>query len=119
MPGPARDGASQGRPEAPFRIAGAASLVEWPEEVVAEDAEEGGGEGEPGERGSRTTAIASAGPVVWIMPNRPTAIDESPTMTVAALAVMTAPMRLPIPAQLRGHASWPSSSRKREIRKIV
>ena len=38
-------------------------------------------------------ATASAGPIVWIIPNWAKAIEPRPTITVAALALMTAPMR--------------------------
>ncbi len=38
-------------------------------------------------------ATARAGPTLRIIPNRATAMADSPTMTVAALAAMTPPMR--------------------------
>ncbi len=41
-------------------------------------------------------ATAIAGPVELIIWNSPKAIDAMPTITVAALAVITAPMRLTV-----------------------
>ena len=40
--------------------------------------------------------IARAGPVVWIMPKLATIIELRPTITVAAEAAMTAPIRLTV-----------------------
>jgi hypothetical protein len=63
--------------------------------------------------------MARAGPVVWIIPNRATTIDVRPTMTVAADAAITALMR---PTVTRRAVSWSlraSSSRKREMKKMV
>ena len=62
---------------------------------------------------------ARAGPVVWIMPNRATTIEVRPTITVAADAVMTALMRLTVTLSASSWLCLPSSSRKRDIRKIV
>ena len=41
-------------------------------------------------------ATAMAGPVDEIILKSPNAIEDMPTMTVAALAVMTAPIRLTV-----------------------
>ena len=57
------------------------------------------------------TVMASAGPMVWIMPKLAAAMAERPTMTVAALAVMTAPMRPTVTTAARSRATRPSSSR--------
>lgn len=63
--------------------------------------------------------IARAGPVVWIIPKRATSIEVKPTITVAAEAAMTALIRLMV-TRTASPGSWrPSSSRNREIRKIV
>ncbi len=64
-------------------------------------------------------AMASAGPVVWIIWNCPNAIEPRPTITVAALAVMTAPIRLTVACDAACQSPRLTSSRKREMRKIV
>ena len=63
--------------------------------------------------------MAIAGPVVWIIPNWPKTIEPSPTMTVAALAVMTAPIRFTVACDAACQSPRLTSSRNREIRKIV
>jgi len=63
--------------------------------------------------------MARAGPVVWIIPNRAASIDVKPTITVAAEAVMTAPIRLTVTLTASSLPFRPSSSRNREMRKIV
>ena len=63
--------------------------------------------------------IASAGPVVWIIPNRAATIEVRPTITVAADAVITALIRLTVTRTASSWSCRPSSSRNREIRKIV
>ena len=66
-----------------------------------------------------STARASAGPVVWNIPNWPTIIDPRPMTTVAALAAMTAPMRRTVAVTAASHEVPETSSRNRETRKIV
>ncbi len=56
------------------------------------------------------TATPRAGPVVWIILKSANAIAASPTMTVAALAVMTAPIRFTVSRTARCQSSCPTSS---------
>ena len=63
--------------------------------------------------------MARAGPVVWIIPNRATIIEARPTITVAAEAVMTALILLTVTRKASSWSCRPSSSRKRDIKKIV
>ena len=65
------------------------------------------------------TATASAGPVVWIMPKSANAIEPRPTMTVAALALITAPIRRTVARDASCQSPRATSSRKREMRKIA
>ncbi len=62
--------------------------------------------------------MASAGPMVWIMPKLAATIEVRPTITVAAEAAMTAPMRLTVTRTASSWACRPNSSRKRDTRKI-
>ncbi len=57
--------------------------------------------------------------MVWIIPNRAATMDVRPTITVAAEAVMTALMRLTVTLTASSRPLRPSSSRKREMKKIV
>ena len=63
--------------------------------------------------------MARAGPVVWIIPKLATIMELRPTMTVAAEAAMTAPMRLTVTRTASAWLLRPSSSLNRDIRKIV
>ena len=63
--------------------------------------------------------MASAGPVVWIIPKSPNAIAPRPTMTVAALALMTAPIRPTVVLAASCQSPFATSSRNREIRKMA
>ena len=62
-----------------------------------------------------TTASAIAGPIVCSMMKSPVAMNDRATITVAPLAVMTAPMALMVTmiASLR-ESCRPNSSRKRD-----
>ncbi len=57
------------------------------------------------------TATPSAGPVVRIISKSANAIAARPTMTVAALALMTAPIRLTVSRTASCQSSCPTSSR--------
>ncbi len=65
------------------------------------------------------TATPSAGPVVRIIPKAANAIAARPTMTVAALALMTPPIRPTVSRTASCQSSWRTSSRYREMRKIA
>ena len=65
-------------------------------------------------------AIARAGPVDRIISKLPNAIAPRPTMTVAALALITAPIRRTVVFEASCQSPPPrTSSRYREIRKIA
>jgi len=65
-------------------------------------------------------ATASAGPVLLIISKSPNAMAPSPTMTVAAEAEMTAPMRRTVSLDASCQSTPPPiSSRNRLIRKIA